>query len=323
MYRWKMCWAVIAIAASLGVVLAAPIVAKAEQGQMISKYSVPKEVQETADRATTNINWIIAFHFKEGKPSYRLLGKDARSHNICANVFEGGELINVYTCISLQEMPEAARNALKTRHPDFKPSEDFMSTKAVGLNDREVKYYSVEGTGPDKKKIYLLVRPDGREVSDASGDNHEFNFQRVKSTRGRFSVEVPGMPEEQVLKSGTNIFEHRFDVESADRRILFRVMYVDIPHQDGQVITNPLGAIRGFRDGVHRRDLMVSEKVVRLGNVPGIDCSYDNGQNGSVRVRFYSVGWRVYELAVATGSSNAKFIGSEDADRFFNSFVLN
>src|SRR5450432_3190899 len=109
---------------ALGAGLTIPASARAEDGQIVAKSDIPRDAADTANQMTTNVDWLLAFHFdNEGKPYYRIVGKDAQLHTVLAEVTPEGKPIWLRTCVAYQNVPEAARRALKNVAPGFEPKD--------------------------------------------------------------------------------------------------------------------------------------------------------------------------------------------------------
>jgi hypothetical protein len=297
-----------------------PATVEAEQGEVIGIHGVPPQIKQVAEGMVTNANWFIAWNFKNGgKPFYRLLGRDSRNHQLTADVWADGRPFRVKTYIGVAHLPEAVRTALKTKQPQFKPSDESLAACSVGVNDREVFHYRIEGTVPENKSLVVLVSPDG---SGLQYESHQFDFQKVSFAEGGFSIALPGKPIEQSKDVGDGVIERTYIVESGDRTIAFFVSYLDIPHQAHEILTKPIAALQAYRDEKIRRELMISERQV-AGSVPGIEAVYDVAENNSlIRVQFYISGWRIYQVMVISSPKDDNFIATADADRFFKSFTI-
>ena len=130
--------------------------------------NIPANVKAQADQMTNNVKWLFAFKFSQAEtPFYRILGKDAAQHTLIVEVTTSGQPLAVRTAVSLIEIPDAARKALKASQPNFEAKTGLMDIQAVGMNDTVVLYYELTGTLSDQQEVVLLVSPDGKKIANA------------------------------------------------------------------------------------------------------------------------------------------------------------
>ena len=145
----------------------------------------------------------------------------------------------------------------------------------------------------------------------------EVKFRKVASKAGKFTVEMPGTPKEatQTTRSGAKFyqFETRPDVTK-----VYRVQYVDLNSKE----TDAQKVLKLFRDGFRKGATLVGDKEITLGarKVPGREYRLEAQKGVHVRERLYRSGARIYILHVV--ALNKDYLGSKDADRFFDSFKV-
>lgn len=153
-----------------------------------------------------------------------------------------------------------------------------------------------------------------------AADDTATKVQEFAPKGGRFTIQMPGNPEEQTNKVNTvagPIEVHMFTV-SPDRSTLYGVGYGD----SAVMNTKPESDILdGARDGVVRnvKGKLDSEKKITIDKYPGRDFLVVI-KGGVVRERAYLVKDRLYQVIFV--SSSREFATGKDADKFLDSFKL-
>jgi hypothetical protein len=149
----------------------------------------------------------------------------------------------------------------------------------------------------------------------------EFEFQKVTSTAGRFTAEMPGEPKERTNEIGKGAAQ----VRAVSLTVVptpgvdYRVAYHDYPATALRV--NPQAMLTGVRDGnVGKGGKLIEDKAIVLGKtrVPGRAFLIET-EAFYYRMRVFLAGRRLYQVIV-TGPQEA--VTSKDADRFLDSFAL-
>jgi uncharacterized protein (TIGR03067 family) len=133
------------------------------RAEPIGLKEVPAAVMESARMAASGTQiWLFAFRGQatDGKPAYRLVGKNQKGEVVAFTAREDGTVIDVRTEVALRNVPQVVQDALSASYHGFKP-EHVM---AVGANDREILGYRYEGKTSDGKAQAIVVSADGRSV---------------------------------------------------------------------------------------------------------------------------------------------------------------
>jgi hypothetical protein len=136
----------------------------AEQEKKISLKDVPEAVRATADKAVPNAKWEKAEQeIENGQPIYELKGKvPDKNREFEVEVTPDGKLIQIEVEIDQDEVPEAVRNTLKARYPNFKPKEVKSVTREGAASG-----YEFEGPGAtdEGKELEVFISGDGQTVN--------------------------------------------------------------------------------------------------------------------------------------------------------------
>ena len=144
------------------------------------------------------------------------------------------------------------------------------------------------------------------------------------SVEGRFSVTLPGTPNESSQRVPSAVGDIEMHMFLSDQGASgFAVAYFDMPADllavaDAQLLLD--GAIQGAFGNVG--GTVESQTNITLDGFPGIEATGSfsfEGEDGAMKARVYVVNERIYQIYVAEqgGQSN-----SESVDRFLNSFKL-
>ncbi len=141
-----------------------------------------------------------------------------------------------------------------------------------------------------------------------------------KSDEGKFSVRLPGKPEEEVVEVGAaKEKQHQFKIGSEHG--MYLVSYQDNPNLKGASSKKIEAALEGGRDGavgVFHGKLIESKSVTLDKKHPGLIFRVTiPDANGEARCRFYMVGTRLYQI-MAIGEPD--FANSEEASQVIESF---
>lgn len=143
------------LAAALSGVLGA-----AEKERSISLGDVPPEIKAAADKAVPGAKWHGAEQETDkGQTFYELKGKSAEKGEVEVEITPDGKLLQTEVEVPLKEVPEAVRNTLKTRWPDFKPKEVKAVTRQDGTQGYEFEQSKAGG-----KEFEVFISGDGQTV---------------------------------------------------------------------------------------------------------------------------------------------------------------
>lgn len=145
------------------------------------------------------------------------------------------------------------------------------------------------------------------------------SWQEFTSAEGKFRVLMYGKPEEKSLEVD-NKPARSFEV-TPRKGVSYMVVYFD-PTLDPKERNNPDYIERtlsklSLKTEENSKGKIQSAKRVQLQKHPGQEVLIEAPDNVTIRVRYYLVNDRCYEL-VAAGPKDA--VTSEEADKFLNSF---
>jgi hypothetical protein len=113
---------------------------------------------EAANAAQPGVTWHTAELRPEGdKKIVYLYGMDTKGRDVRVAHAEGYLLF--YTKVSAEDVPEAAKAAVRVSYPGFKAN----SIEACGANTPQIVYYRFPGL-MDDEFLVLCVRPDGTKI---------------------------------------------------------------------------------------------------------------------------------------------------------------
>lgn len=151
-------------------------------------------------------------------------------------------------------------------------------------------------------------------------------WKDFKSEAGKFSVQLPGVPEEKtqpvnVAKLG-NVNMFTYTLEQSDGA--YMAAYNDYPAGlFAQVSTDKV--LDGARDGAvgnMQGGKLISEQKIAIGNYPGRDIVAEGAQGNMtfvVKARVYLVNYRLYQVMAIMPKDKSSSI---DAAKFLDSFKL-
>jgi len=157
-------------------------------------------------------------------------------------------------------------------------------------------------------------------VSLLAGGCSLFAWKEFKSTKGQFSLTLPGTPKEQTETINTqagDIDLHLFLLEKSD--IAYMVGYSDYP-EDLLKVAKPQQILDGARDGAvsNVKGELLQEKTATLKGHKGREIKIKT-EKGIIRARLFLVGSRLYQLMVITGKEKAL---SKNIEKSFDSFKI-
>lgn len=159
----------------------------------------------------------------------------------------------------------------------------------------------------------------GLALGGAAPADTVFEFTKFTSPAGRFSVELPGKPKEETQKNSDGSPQYIFSVSKLPVAE-YRIYYSDFEPKVVQG-KDPGVLLKAFRDGASKGAKIDSEKELTLGDakVPALDYRFARDKL-FVRERAVLAGTRLYMLEITALGKD--FLGSEDANRFFDSFAV-
>jgi hypothetical protein len=154
----------------------------------------------------------------------------------------------------------------------------------------------------------------------ASTSVSSIQFEQYKSDSGKFSVLFPGEPVEETKEFPTDdgIVELHVIQLWVSNSSGYGVLYIDVP-----LLTLEGGVqkvLTALQDAGVKRGTVLSAQEIAVGqqHIPGREMLVLE-EGVYVRTRIFLHGRRFYKAVVRGSSSQVK---SQDADRFFNSFVV-
>lgn len=143
-----------------------------------------------------------------------------------------------------------------------------------------------------------------------------------KSEAGKFSVQLPGKPEEEVTEVGT-AKQKQYQFSVGTEQGAYIVSYQDNPNLQGSTSKELAAALQSGRDrliDVFRGKLLESKSTTLDKTHPGLNFRISIPQaKGEARCRFYMVGTRLYQI-MAIGVP--EFANSKQATEIMDSFKL-
>ncbi|HLW66043.1 MAG TPA: hypothetical protein VKS79_12100 [Gemmataceae bacterium] len=162
----------------------------------------------------------------------------------------------------------------------------------------------------------------------AAGAWAQEKFEKLTSTDGRYTVEMPGKPTQTSNKSGGGLELHYAIVKSVIEQ--YQVIYVDFADS---VIRgkDPQALLKAYRDGEYAKKKFENEKEINFGSnkYPGteyrVETVFETKDGGKVpvfiRERDLLVGNRLYVVQYRA-VVNKNLLDSKEANKFFDSFEL-
>ncbi len=143
-------------------------------------------------------------------------------------------------------------------------------------------------------------------------------WKRFTSSRGRFSVVMPGTPKER-KENGLSIFEVVRDEES----VRYAVGFLDLPVAPGKNAKLQNEVYEGVRRGAETgKGDLISYRTIALKGYPGREMNFKLPDNVVARWRVYLVNKRAYFVNVTTTQDNQETGLATSIDVFLNSFRL-
>ena len=147
-----------------------------------------------------------------------------------------------------------------------------------------------------------------------------FAWKEFKSTKGQFSLQVPGTPKEQketVKTQAGDIDLHLFLLEQ--KEIAYMVGYSDYPEPLIKQ-AEPEAILDGARNGAvsNVNGKLLSERAVSLEGHKGREIKVKT-EKGVIKARIFLVEARLYQLMTVTAKEKTF---AENTKRFFDSFKL-
>jgi hypothetical protein len=143
-------------------------------------------------------------------------------------------------------------------------------------------------------------------------------WKKIVSTRGNFSVLMPGVPTEEKQSDGSF-----FGLEKDG--LVMAVVYNDHPNGDIEKL-KPQVLLDAARDGVLKEDggkksKLLNERKVSLGNLTGKEFRAVTTDDVLLRVRVFLVKRRLYQVLVGMPRKSEKEFGKQ-TEKFLESFKL-
>lgn len=150
-------------------------------------------------------------------------------------------------------------------------------------------------------------------------------FKEFTSAAGKYKAEMPGKPKEETQNTpspdGRQIALNVASVQQKDG--VYVVMYSDLPIPAGESDAKIQERLDGSREGALKNingKLTKETKITLADKYPGRDIEAElPGGKGSLRVKIYMVGTRLYQVMVV---GTATWVASADSARFLDSFAL-
>ena len=146
------------------------------------------------------------------------------------------------------------------------------------------------------------------------------DMQPFTSAEGRFSVELPGAPQQAAkplaLQGGGASTLHQFWVDIDDDNITYMVIYNDYPTDYATAAPEEL--LQTMRDGVVRDKKLTSDVPIDLYGTPGRAFTAIDKDGWQYAVHQFLDGSRLYQLIVV----NSKGHPAATTEQFLNSFRI-
>lgn len=146
------------------------------------------------------------------------------------------------------------------------------------------------------------------------------DMQPFTSAEGRFSVELPGAPQQAAkplaLQGGGASTLHQFWVDIDDDNITYMVIYNDYPADYATAAPEEL--LQTMRDGVVRDKKLTSDVPIDLYGTPGRAFTAIDKDGWQYAVHQFLDGSRLYQLIVV----NSKGHPAATTEQFLNSFRI-
>lgn len=146
------------------------------------------------------------------------------------------------------------------------------------------------------------------------------SMQSFTSAEGRFSVELPGTPQQAAkplaLQGGGASTLHQFWVDIDSDNITYMVIYNDYPSDYATAAPEEL--LETMRDGVVRDKKLTSDVPIDLYGTPGRAFTAVDKDGWQYAVHQFLDGSRLYQLIVV----NSKGHPAETTEQFLNSFRI-
>lgn len=148
-------------------------------------------------------------------------------------------------------------------------------------------------------------------------------LQQFTSTKGGFSVLMPGKPTEEIEPANPQKGSgesRQFILEREGGKVAYGISYVDFPNFNQQLNPTEVNKLlKAARDGALRRGRLIKERTISLNNNPGLEIEIESSDGFLAKARFYWVYPRLYILMV-TASTKEAF--PQEGDRVLDSFRL-
>lgn len=195
----------------------------------------------------------------------------------------------------------------------------FIGGSCLGVMGLFLSSPGLTQTSPPVKLSTLAQAAPASPGATSPGQANQ--WQQFSPKDGRFSVQMPGKPKEEIERStGPNPIELR--MYSVDLLLsAYIVAYYDLPK------AIPPGQERAFFNQARDRAVggtnrgQVREQEIRLGQYPGRQIQFVDKDNILMQTRLYLVNRRVYTVIAAIPQNQIGTL-KPTADRFLNSFKL-
>lgn len=143
-------------------------------------------------------------------------------------------------------------------------------------------------------------------------------WKRFVSSRGRFSIVMPGTPKER-KENGLTMFEVVRDEES----VRYAVGFLDLSVAPGKNVKLQNEVYEGVRKGAAKgKGELISYRTIALRGYPGREMNFKLPDNVVARWRVYLVNKRAYFVNVTTTQENQQTGLATSIAVFLNSFRL-
>ncbi|HLO47896.1 MAG TPA: tetratricopeptide repeat protein [Kamptonema sp.] len=148
-------------------------------------------------------------------------------------------------------------------------------------------------------------------------------LQEFTSTKGGFSLLMPGQPSEEIEPANPQKGSgesRQFVLEGEGGKVAYAIGYVDFPNFDQPLnLTEVNKLLNAARDGSLRSGRLIKERTIALDNYPGRELELETDDGFRAKARFFWVYPRLYILMV-TASTKEAF--PQEGDRVLDSFRL-
>lgn len=151
-------------------------------------------------------------------------------------------------------------------------------------------------------------------------------WQLFRAPDGRFTVLMPGIPNQQTQTQKTQIGEINLEIffaEPPKQEVAYLVVYNDFPHSYGEMTNSQTILDQAQYMALKTtKSSLISQRNIRSSNGhPGKEIEYINSGGKITRSRMYVAEGRLYQVMVVTTKKQQKFL-AKTITGYLNSFQV-